>query len=389
MASRRRFSPKTRSQDERMIERLYTKSGKGMVSDTFRVPNDSFGELWNARDHKTEVRGRQGSFLHTIAKIAITPDIITGTLSDALATGVLQDLVEDDVFQVYSWKDFSDTGLLIAKDAEKDYLTAKVMAYDLFKITADTDTGITYLGNLAQPPKDNFYPSDDHILTGKKNGTIITLTNSPDANEHLVGTYFNWGYEGASEEFNGYRDFIVSVEDATHITVKYEGGIVEDVEYNNCFMQGPIYASYYHQQLEKVVIQAEDRLYESEAPLNGWKEIPGIHGTKILQELPLLLAEDRPLEAEGLFHEVKGDLLLSNYNGHYRVVFGTEGSHYFKINEAKPSAKPFNKPVKVWGFKESKSDESIEIVGFPGYNEHNETTAPRGGGKYYINGVIL
>jgi hypothetical protein len=78
MGNRKRFNPKGRAQDERMIERLYKGSGKGMVTDTFRVPDGSFGELWNARDHKSEGRGRQGSFLHTVADLGLTPDLITG-----------------------------------------------------------------------------------------------------------------------------------------------------------------------------------------------------------------------------------------------------------------------------------------------------------------------
>ena len=138
-----------------------------------------------------------------------------------------------------------------------------------------------------------------------------------------------------------------------------------------------------------MVIQSEDRIYESKSPLNGWTEIPGIHQTTILQDSPMVVSENRPQESEGLFHEVKGDLILSNNNGHYRVTFSATGSYYFKINEQKQEVKPNSQPVDVWGFSDSDSDDSINIVGFPGHNEYNEETAPRGGGVYYYNGVIL
>ena len=300
----------------------------------------------------------------------------------------LEFLEDGDVIQVYSYKDYSDLAFQNAIFATKDYQTPNIRAYDLFKVTSVSTPTLEYLGNLAQPAIEPYYtipgiPSKSQEFVASKKGKIITLEDGLAFTEDLVGNYFNWGYLADSYEFNGHRDYITGFTDANNITVQESGGVTEETLYYNNFLQGPIYASYYHQQLEKVVIQAGDRLYESTAPINGWREIPGIHDSK---DTSSGVIDERPQEAEGLFHEVQGDLILSNNNGHYRVIFSAEGAYYFKINEQKPETRPVSKPVKVWGFADSEHDKSIEIVGFPGYNAENED---RGGGKYYINGVIL
>ncbi len=402
--NRRRFSPQGRAFNDRMIERIFEKFGDGVVKDTFRVPEGALGELINARDHKEELRGRQGSFLHTPADFALFPGIKDITYSEAFDPGgPLEGAVDGDVVIVYSWEDFIDGELTAAKEQFMSHQTPLIMAYDIFKLDSTKDANFEYTGNLAVPYKvvevpetevdpartDYYYPILGALMQARKEGNLIIAEDSPIFTGELIGTYWNWGYAGTggsiSSDFNGQRDYITAVDGSGNLVTSTSGDIPA---HSYCFVQGPIYASRYHQPLEKVVIQAEDRLYETNIPFDGWREIIGIH-------------DKRPLEAEGRLHEVKGDLLLSNSNGHYRIKFDSTGSHFWEINAPKPNIKPVSEPVKIWGFKESFSDDSVKVVGFPGYNDGsdidyidsggNPQTVPsqRAGNEYFINGRIL
>jgi len=388
MANKRRLIPRSRSLNERIIQRLYQSSGKGMVTDTFRVPDKSLGELWNARDFGTEVRGRQGSYLHTTAKVGLLPSDIIGDIDDAFSTGALKDLNNGDIFQVYSWKDFSGGDLFKAKENFIGYNTPLIRAYDLFKVISKDTYAVEFIGNIAVPVKDYYYPSAENSMTAVKSGKEIALSGSPTLSGDLVGTYFNWGYLEGSVEFIGYRDLIVGV-NGNVLTVKYDGGVSENTSIKYCFIQGSIYASYYHQEESTLVAQVDDRLYKTSAPLSGWTEIVGIHNSVLLQEIPDVVSENKPFPSEGVFHEVRDDLILSNSNGHYRIVLKGNVQYYYKINEENPNYKAVMEPVYIWGFQESRLDETVTPVGFNGIKINTGVSTPRAGNKYFNKGIII
>lgn len=401
----RRLAPRSRGQNDRLIDRLLDTFGKGMITDKFRVPDGGTGELFNARDFNNELRGRQGSFLHTAADWALQLPF-SGTLEEALsAGGVLEDAQVDDIIQTYSWKDFSGNELYAAKQASISYQTPIVSAYDLFKITGvGSEAAVEFLGNLAVPYKDYNYPRIGMSMTAYKEGNRIKSVSTEPFVQEMIGTYWNWGYDGTSgisEEFNGLRELIVGFDGGDLIT-QNSGDI--PVHYYN-FIQGPIYSSYYYQKLEIGIIQAEDRLYHSNIPFDGWREIPGIFNTELIGGDTI--REFRPLEAEGVMSEARDSLLLSNNNGHFIIKFNApSGLYYYKINDTNQDSAPVNGAVKIWGFKESvisDADDSFkyEIVGFPGYNDGSDITytdkngdqqtvpSSRAGMKVYFDGRIL
>jgi len=370
MANRRRFAPKSRAQNNRLIERIFDKFGGGLCTDTFRVPDKSLGKLYNARDHKTEIRGRQGSFLHNNADFALLN--ITTVINAFASGGDLETSVTGDTFIVYSYQDFDNKemqGAIYNKEPHKKPLLS---AYDMFEVTDRATNEFKYLGNISVPKM--WYPIvRDETIVAHKVGDTVVKTSGKAFTANLKGCYWNWGYREGTTVYEPVRDFIEEVIDENTLKIR---SVTErgDENYVNCFVQGVIYASYYHQAKNRVVMQVEDRLYEGMIPLNGWSEIYGIY-------------QQRPMWSEGLFHEVKEDLLLSSSNGHFRIRFDSTGTHYWQINTPAPE-QPDLMPIKIFGFQSSKIDDAkfpYEVVGFHGYN----SSGIRAGNKYFFDGRIL
>jgi hypothetical protein len=370
MSNKRRFAPKSRQQNDRLIERIFDSFGGGLCTDTFRVPDKHLGELYNARDYKTEIRGRQGSFLHNNADFAL---LNISTIDQAFGVGGdLETANTGDTFMCYSFQDFTGHELQNAIVSKYAYLPPTLSAYDVFEVVNKSSHTIKYLGNISVPKKWHPITTDPVITAQKVGNTVVKITGKPFSSE-LKGCYWNWGFATGSTTNEPVRDFIEEVIDDNTLKIRSITERGSEV-YHNCFIQGVVYASYYHQAKNKVVMQVEDRLYEASIPLSGWSEIYGIY-------------EVRPMWAEGVFHEIKDDLILSSSNGHYRIKFDSTATHFWQINTPEPDKTDLT-PIKLFGFKDSLINDATfpyEIVGFKGYN----TAGIRAGNKYFYDGRIL
>jgi len=417
--NRRRIRPQSRQQNQTAVERMYSGSGLGLIADMARVPNGGFGELYNARDFKTEVRGRRGSYLHSGVDYAIFPDEMVGTLQSILETSEY-DWFENwnqKLFMIYSHADASDNQFQTAKDIV--YGSGTITAYDIFKIVEVSDgqpepTLIPlpiYMGNLMVPhiPEYQGVIGDPFEVWGPPDGdgvfsNKVYLYNWPPLNSEVLGSYLKLGYsfedDVLSEEFSSIRLYILDYgvvdggEGEQFITVQEVAD--QTRTFKGSFMQPIIHTSHFLQASKKVVILAGDRLYNSNSPLDGWREIDGIFDTYELETGETF--HKRPFAGESLFHEIKNDLLLTNINGHYRIRFSEDNVHYWKINEQAPDKPAVAVPVKVWGFRGSSTNPDVisgryQVVGFEGYNEgsYNDdpSTGNRAGETYYTGGQIL
>jgi hypothetical protein len=394
--NRRRVAPSYRQEKQRTVERLYNGSGLGLATDTISTPQNAFAELFNARDHKTEVRGRQGSFLHSAAKYAILPeDIIEEpgaarkTFSQVLDMDKFSEVANGDTIMIYSYLDTLEEALTLLKQQSLSYMK-DLTAYDCFRVIEIQQMQLEYIGNIAAPYNYDFQTDVKSITrVESKEENIITLTDWPQLDDSVIGSYFNWGYNDTYYP-RGQRDYILErsgTEGTQYLTVQ-ETEDTPIVEHFGSTIQPIIYASVYSQERSVVVIHSGERLYYSEVPISGWKEIPGIYESALYGDW-----RGTPFAGVGILSEVKNDILLSNANGHFRIIFDKNGAHYYKANSQAPTEKTIAQPVKIWGFKDSKIDLDkgilYEIVGFPGYSTYDAVTNPRGGDDYYSDGQIL
>ena len=350
--NRRRLSPRSKQESENTIRRFYEGSGKGLVTDFHRIPNRAFGELYNARDCQTEVKGRRGSYLFHGADIPLS-DIVGTYLS------LITDIDVNAVALKYDTTDTSDAAFLTAKGSA-------LLPYDCFRIFEEAPE---YLGNIMVPSVDS--------------GTVSKLE---------YGLMKVEGYSVNPEDFIGKyllalismkRYYVIGTEevgDALFLKVQEESDTGFDEQ--DFILQPIIHASIF--QNKRVVILCGERLYYSEVPFMGWKEIPGLFEYTDIDGG----FYKRPYPGESLFHEVQNDLILSNWHGHYRVQFNPD--HFWKVNNLNPDQAIVKKPI-IFGFgfgpdETFFEDPDYEIQGFQGYNEDTE---PRGGGEYYIGGRLL
>jgi hypothetical protein len=400
--NRRRIDPRTRQEQQRTIERMYNGSGLGLLSDLSRVPQGGFGELYNARDFKTEVRGRQGSFLHSGVDAAIFPeDLDDVTLVQCLESIYPNGTWAYKLFMLYSHLDTINVDFQVSKNLTQGLGT--ITAYDIFEAIpirgdAPSDVPIVkYKGSL-MPPSQIDGVSTDITRYEVKSGGTIALYNWPTLTTDCLGTYFKWGYsfdtetEEVGTDFIPQRDYIIGYTDGDVQTIQVQEVEADGVTITSIgsMIQPIIHASLHLQEYKKAVILAGKKIYETNVPFDGWREVFGIYDSKTVTEGTVVTKQ--PFPAESLFHEVNGEVLLTNVHGHYRIRFDKNVSHYWKINESAPNTTITPIPRKIWGFRRSVPPEGAVIVGFPGYSpgpySNGPMTGNRAGETFYFGGQI-
>lgn len=371
MAEKRRFSPRSRAQNERLISRRFDNWGKGMFrsKDAFEVPSGGFSDLINARDHGSEARGRTGSFLIDPSDYAViqTANFYANTLGYAindpsgdvyLAKGSAPST--GDIFRVMGGVDSSDGMLSIAKAAAVSFRTPTVNAYDMFRIEGGEEL-VSYVGNLRWPSYEWMYDYTGNTVVCEKVGNRVTFHGDQQLDANMVGNYLVWGFPadpgaGTVSVYDGQRDFIEAV-DGAELVVSSTG---DKVRHFRCLIQPPVYARFYDAEEKELIIHTGKRLYKNSIPFTMWKEIPGSFTV-------------RPVEGEGLFHDVDGNQILTNSSGHLFINDNDNGDEYYwKMNAGKPAARPENEVIAVFGYVGStvvEDDSPVEIVGYPGYSE--------------------
>ncbi len=377
--NKRRFSPHSRKFNERGVERRDDKF-VGLATDHIRTPKDHLEELENARAFKSEIRGRIGTLLHNRADYELNPSQ-TETYSQALASGGIiyeakgSTPADGDIFITTSHNDFSGSPLAEAKrlslnskkSPECDY--PNTWAYDFYSVVT-SDTKPTYIGNLSVP---YFRNHISRILTAgtdlfhvSKSGNTITrtlATSAPFTND-LVGMYFVYGaLDTQSDVFVGVRDVITSVADSDTLTVT-STDLVDDGGYQLNAIQPKIHSSLYMPSVKKMYFHAGEEIYEVAIPIMKWNKLCGISDLK-------------PFPSDSIMSEVKGDVLLANDNGHFRVKVskGNEPSHYWKVNTARPN-KAQNAQKYFFGFEDSVSsvgENPYSPLGFSGLTSDGES----------------
>lgn len=289
---RRRFTPKTRAQNERMIQKDESNWGKGLITDFDETPIGALSELENAIDFGTEIRGRKGSVLYNAVKNKIVVDD-TVAIAAAVANGDFDAVVASDgYFIVYDFKDYTDNPLSAAKIAsgieDATNLTVDgylVRPYDIFTISGSITT---YIGNLSVPT----------IYYGRWN-----LDNPEDA----VGHY-------ALEIGTGLQEITSYNQDGTY---SYGSSQTLAVETNIAFR--PV-ASYFDEKDSIIFIHCGTKMYFSRLPHYGWKEVP------------ILKDEDLSIEY-GNFNQQGSNVFYSNSSGIFRIRVSVDNIYGWKINE--------------------------------------------------------
>jgi hypothetical protein len=356
MPSKRVFEKRSRQFNQRMIKRPMTTWGNGLVKD-LEDPTHSFSQLYNAKDHGREVRGRTGSILYNNAadKSVFIPenvsleDFFTGDLSGFVGTFIVQ-----------GFNDFTGGELFAAKKVGASYSVSLkqnsflVYANDIYSINDEQE--IEYLGNLLSRWYKEYSP---HIYTNsdalpieysfkvEKIGYDVLLLDDSMVNfENIKNFYIVYGMKIDPDTGNpidgtyyGQREFVTFNLDALSlrtISDKYQG------IYDKCQIQFPIWGSFYYQKENKVIYLIGEELFYTDIPFSGF------HKIKIINDL-------KPDPSESIFHLVDNDVILTNSNGVYRINFQESGLLAWKMNSKtfddriEPTTKYF------FGFEESAS----------------------------------
>lgn len=394
MPNKRRFAPQNRAFNERMVERPETDWMLALSTDSIRTPSRGLEELENARSHKSEIRGRVGTLMHNRADYQVTP-VFAESYATALAPGGSIFIakgsapVDGEIFIVDSPRDYSTGELTAAKKLilnsgqfvtplfQEDF--ARVWAYDFFEVQG-VDIPI-YLGNLAVAEFRTYIArirNGPGLMTMEVTKVGASLTRATAESDpfvqELAGMYIVYGELSGGSPFSGERDFITAVPDADTLIVSQSDTVPDGVYVLNS-IQPKIHSSYYHQAQKALYIHAGEEIYETPIPIFKWTKLVGIYDKK-------------PFPADSLFHEVKGDLILTNVNGHYRINIDQRDTAndpcYWKINTNEPD-KSASKTVVVFGFPTSQGsvgDENPFVSG--GFS--GELTA---GGSNRIGGLLL
>lgn len=383
---KRNFSPQTREFSERQIQRISNEWPEALVTDFTRTPNGAVEELDNARSFGKEIRGRIGSLLHNRADYQVT--VTGGLYEDALLSGgdIFDAKGEDPATgDIFITSNSTDYVFNVLEEAKKLKLNDQAVGesydlpwgFDFYSIGSDIPMTPIYIGNLTIPPYRNYFArntgvEDDFEVT--KAGDIITRTigTVDPFIEEMVGMYFYYGEESATPGvFDGKRDLITSFIDEDTITVS-RMDIIDDGTYRLNRVQPIIHSSYYMQSNQRIYMHIGEEIYEVEIPIMNYKKLNGIINQK-------------PLPAESILHEIKGDLILTNDNGHYRIKvgLGTFDSYYWKINSDRPF-KSKNVIKKIFGFPTSTSsnaENGYVPAGFSGLRDDGTSDK--------LGGVIL
>jgi hypothetical protein len=370
--NRRRFSPHSRKFNERGVERRDDKF-VGLSTDHIRTPKNHQEELENARAFNSEIRGRVGTLLHNRADYQVAPSSLE-TYTQALASGgIIYEAKGSapetgDIFITSDHNDFQDLALREAKRLSLNSMTSpdvqypQPWAYEFYEIDL-SDTKPKYIGGLSIPHFREFTArvltaGDDGFNIGKV-GSVITrsFTTSPPFTSDLVGMYIVYGANASQPEaFLGVRDVITSVIDSNTLTIS-RSDLVPDGTYQSNVIQPRIHSSIYMPSVKRMYFHAGEEIYEVSMPIMSWTRLCNISDLK-------------PFPSDSLMSEVKGDIILANDNGHFRIKVsdGNEPSHYWKINTARPN-KARNTQKYFFGFEDSVSSEGenpYSPLGFSG-----------------------
>ena len=376
--SRRTDAPHQRDFDQRLVERINTQGGGGLSTDSIRTPRDGYEELENARDYGTEIRGQIGSEMHNRADYQVAPLSTESYLAAQSSGGTLYIAagnvvpVVGEIFFTATPTDYSNGELTDAKRLvlnNRQFVTPgfdedfpRTWAFDFFRIADDPLP--TYIGNLAVA---HFRGYIARIVDGvglfsmkiSKSGVSITrdITATDPFVPELAGMYIVYG-DDTGGVFSGKRDFISGFSNGNLLTVSV-ADTVPDGDYVFCAIQPKIHAQHYHQAQQKLFLHAGEEIYQLPIPIFKWEKLSGMYDKK-------------PFPSESLFQEVKGDLILTNSNGHYRINVDQRNTDelpcYWKINSNEPD-KPRNKTVRIFGFPTSEisNDENPYVIaGFSG-----------------------
>lgn len=373
--NRRRFSPHDRKFNNRMVERPETDWQLGLSTDSIRTPVGAVEELENARSYSSELRGRIGTVMHNRADYQVETtgqDYDTALLPGGpIFDGKGSAPVDGDIFMTTNAEDFFGDPLTAAKRLvlnEMTYVTPtfeedfpRAWAYDFYEISGIEQP--IYLGNLAIPHFRKYIARA--TTTGifdmrfTKVGNTITRdpAETPIFQPELAGMYITYGQVFGSPIFLGARDYIVNVIDSETLTVS-RTDTVPDATYRYNAIQASIHASYYHQAKKAMYIHSGEEIYEVPIPIFAWRKIPGLYDRK-------------PFPSDGLIHEVKGDLILTNPNGRYRIDIDQSdeerGTYYWKINTNEPN-KAANKLIYIFGFPTSPTSNDENPFGIRGFS---------------------
>lgn len=324
--SRRAFVPQTIYEAERPIKREQSSFNQGMITDgeARDVGNGALAHavrnLYNVRGYRDCIQGAPGTSLLTGGDIAVTITDDLQTISQSMAAGEIYAAngnvvpAVGDIIEVRGTGDFTGNNLATAKGEVP-------RPYDYFEITNATygfET-VTYLGNLRVPAMPGFGNTVATELTCTKLNKTISRVSGPSFTSALVNHFLCWP--------DGHRDLITAYNSANELTVDESGYYAESA---GCKVYGRMYASYNFKLYNVIVVQCYNRLYVSDGiPITGWKEIP-------------LINSNRPSLIFGRFSEENQNLILTNGNGHYRIVFNEYNvdPYAYKLNEAVPTARP-------------------------------------------------
>ncbi|MAF44058.1 MAG: hypothetical protein CMI54_07850 [Parcubacteria group bacterium] len=232
---------------------------------------------------------------------------------------------------------------------EEDYPTPQ--GYELYEIDTTLDTPI-YKGRLSIPHYENY---SSQMFNGafynfrlSKSGNKITrndFTFPIPFTSKIVGMYLLYGETfNPSTGYNGRRDLITNVIDSDTLEVS-RADFIPDGDYQECLIQPRIHSSIYMPSVNKVYYHAGDKFYEGSVPIMEWNELHGI-------------VERQPFDSSSVMSEIKGDVVVTNDNGHFRIKVnkGDEPSHFWKINSVRPN-KAVNKIKYFFGFETSQSSD--------------------------------
>jgi len=305
--NKRRFSPRSRAENERMVQRSESYWGKGLITDFEETPQGALTGLENTIDYVTELRGRKGSVLYNYGMVKVVVD--TGvSFGEALANGDLDDVINGTgYFIVYNDDDYTGDTLAGEKrlvetiDNKNGSEIINVRAFDIYKYT--NSDGLSYIGNLSLP---------------------VYLDN-------------NWGSYSDADAVGHYlyiNDTFYEIESYDSSEYIYNNGesSVPVGELNIAFRPS---SSYYDEQNRVMIAHIGTYLFYSYLPHKGWHIIP--------------LTSNTPLTLEyGNFSQQGNDIIFSNPSGIYRIRVSSENIYGWKINENSSSTRITADDIKVF-----------------------------------------
>lgn len=360
MPSKRVFDDRTRQFNERRIERNLTSWGNGLILDT-QEPSKAFEDMYNAVDHGTEIRGRQGSLLYNLADYGINVDN-SETFAQALSGGVLDGAVVGEKFIVYNFVDFSGADLLTAKMATVNgiYYTLPY-AYDVYEIIFDGVDKPKFVGNILVPYHLDLVPLNDggtKYFYGTKVGNEVAITsvNLIFGASDVIGKYLLYGKKVGDNSFFGFRERI------TNYTINGEATLFVETtdnpdDYEYLMIQPRIWSNHYYQKKNMLFMHCGKKIYYTTIPFFGWKECE-------------FLTVVEPSEGKSQFEQIGSELILTDSNSKFRFMFKDDDVFVWVMNSDFDKLKPKNEIKSFFGFQSSlanlDSENPYKSAGFSG-----------------------